>query len=112
MVSLMFSTGRFRLSATMATDSGRPTCLMRSEEHTSELQSRLHLVCRLLLENKIKMPRLIDAAVGIGLGSIALDLHTAHPPVTLAALSATPPSPPNDHRLEMAPSFRRDDEER
>ena len=23
----------------------------RSEEHTSELQSRLHLVCRLLLEN-------------------------------------------------------------
>src|SRR5687768_17844086 len=29
----------------------------RSEEHTSELQSRLHLVCRLLLEkkNKIKL---------------------------------------------------------
>src|SRR2546429_3309464 len=25
---------------------------IRSEEHTSELQSRLHLVCRLLLENK------------------------------------------------------------
>src|SRR2546422_4640878 len=29
---------------------GRP----RSEEHTSELQSRLHLVCRLLLEKKKK----------------------------------------------------------
>src|SRR2546422_7259444 len=29
----------------------RPPCL-RSEEHTSELQSRLHLVCRLLLEKK------------------------------------------------------------
>src|SRR2546429_5550916 len=28
-----------------------PTC-ERSEEHTSELQSRLHLVCRLLLEKK------------------------------------------------------------
>src|SRR2546422_6783928 len=32
----------------------------RSEEHTSELQSRLHLVCRLLLEkkknNSIKQP--------------------------------------------------------
>src|SRR3989449_5497977 len=32
----------------------------RSEEHTSELQSRLHLVCRLLLEkkkkNKIRYP--------------------------------------------------------
>src|SRR2546422_2250631 len=26
----------------------------RSEEHTSELQSRLHLVCRLLLEKKKK----------------------------------------------------------
>src|SRR2546422_7797603 len=28
----------------------------RSEEHTSELQSRLHLVCRLLLEKKKKHP--------------------------------------------------------
>src|SRR2546422_8532758 len=26
--------------------------ILRSEEHTSELQSRLHLVCRLLLEKK------------------------------------------------------------
>src|SRR2546422_2144179 len=38
-----------------------PTCMVmlrvmtwRSEEHTSELQSRLHLVCRLLLEKKKK----------------------------------------------------------
>src|SRR2546429_7313306 len=29
--------------------------LDRSEEHTSELQSRLHLVCRLLLEKKKKL---------------------------------------------------------
>src|SRR2546422_4520759 len=29
----------------------------RSEEHTSELQSRLHLVCRLLLEKKKKKSR-------------------------------------------------------
>src|SRR2546422_8007070 len=28
------------------------TATARSEEHTSELQSRLHLVCRLLLEKK------------------------------------------------------------
>src|SRR2546422_6103104 len=28
----------------------------RSEEHTSELQSRLHLVCRLLLEKKKTLP--------------------------------------------------------
>src|SRR2546422_8516130 len=31
----------------------------RSEEHTSELQSRLHLVCRLLLEKK-KKRNLVD----------------------------------------------------
>src|SRR2546429_4080316 len=30
---------------------------IRSEEHTSELQSRLHLVCRLLLEKKKKNRR-------------------------------------------------------
>src|SRR5205809_4007833 len=30
------------------------TPIPRSEEHTSELQSRLHLVCRLLLEKKKK----------------------------------------------------------
>src|SRR2546422_1978536 len=29
-----------------------PAAASRSEEHTSELQSRLHLVCRLLLEKK------------------------------------------------------------
>src|SRR5690625_5792884 len=29
----------------------------RSEEHTSELQSRGHLVCRLRLENKKRIPR-------------------------------------------------------
>src|SRR2546429_4765689 len=29
---------------------------MRSEEHTSELQSRLHLVCRLLLEHQNSAP--------------------------------------------------------
>src|SRR2546429_7246091 len=31
---------------------GDEASLHRSEEHTSELQSRLHLVCRLLLEKK------------------------------------------------------------
>src|SRR2546429_2989343 len=33
---------------------------VRSEEHTSELQSRLHLVCRLLLEKKKTNPTQID----------------------------------------------------
>src|SRR5207247_11008973 len=31
-----------------------PTCSGRSEEHTSELQSRVDIVCRLLLEKKKK----------------------------------------------------------
>src|SRR2546429_4723202 len=34
----------------------------RSEEHTSELQSRLHLVCRLLLEKKKNTERLLLSA--------------------------------------------------
>src|SRR3989442_5516492 len=41
-------------SSTSATERGscRSQNTMRSEEHTSELQSRPHLVCRLLLEKK------------------------------------------------------------
>src|SRR5205809_8143239 len=43
------STGRIGVAA------DRPVgAQARSEEHTSELQSRLHLVCRLLLEKKKK----------------------------------------------------------
>src|SRR5690625_5864175 len=39
--------------ATLQAQIETPICLdERSEEHTSELQSRGHLVCRLLLENK------------------------------------------------------------
>src|SRR2546422_7062443 len=33
---------------------------IRSEEHTSELQSRLHLVCRLLLEKKKSESMILD----------------------------------------------------
>src|SRR2546422_2932549 len=39
----------------------------RSEEHTSELQSRLHLVCRLLLEKKKKTKRTPVATTSGGL---------------------------------------------
>src|SRR2546422_6104238 len=34
---------------------------LRSEEHTSELQSRLHLVCRLLLEKKKKEEHIVSS---------------------------------------------------
>src|SRR3989442_10581632 len=45
------------VSGTVAAQSGTPLAgasVVRSEEHTSELQSRPHLVCRLLLEKKKK----------------------------------------------------------
>src|SRR2546422_2099376 len=42
------------LKALTAALARRAHALDRSEEHTSELQSRLHLVCRLLLEKKKK----------------------------------------------------------
>src|SRR5690625_6761743 len=41
------------------TDSAAGASLSRSEEHTSELQSRGHLVCRLLLEKK-DSDRIVD----------------------------------------------------
>src|SRR5687768_18315379 len=41
----------------------RPCVTRRSEEHTSELQSRLHLVCRLLLEKKKKKINIINNTV-------------------------------------------------
>src|SRR2546429_4968115 len=50
----------------------------RSEEHTSELQSRLHLVCRLLLEKKKVMSRAVcdadDVILQVSVRSPAVDL--------------------------------------
>src|SRR2546429_9285107 len=43
---------KIRVGYELIYDCPQPTPMMRSEEHTSELQSRLHLVCRLLLEKK------------------------------------------------------------
>src|SRR2546422_6266301 len=40
------------VSAAHVAEGALHTAADRSEEHTSELQSRLHLVCRLLLEKK------------------------------------------------------------
>src|SRR2546422_5967363 len=46
---------------------------LRSEEHTSELQSRLHLVCRLLLEKKKKKPKHgIDIEHGFHISKLTL----------------------------------------
>src|SRR3989339_155792 len=56
------------------------TCALRSEEHTSELQSLTNLVCRLLLEKKLSMKKTITAltlptVVRIGNTNAALILH-------------------------------------
>src|SRR2546422_7544170 len=51
---------RAALARAIAGGQGRHLCrryVGRSEEHTSELQSRLHLVCRLLLEKKKKQKK-------------------------------------------------------
>src|ERR1039458_10794247 len=48
----------------------------RSEEHTSELQSLRHLVCRLLLEKIIHTLRLSSLRDGLGLG----EAHRAYEP--------------------------------
>src|SRR3989304_8079274 len=50
----------------------------RSEEHTSELQSRLHLVCRLLLEKK-------NVQRQTGVLQFDRDGHSAHRPAARSA---------------------------
>src|SRR5437870_8044690 len=54
----------------------------RSEEHTSELQSRGHLVCRLLLEKKKKNT--------LQLHQFILLPHHNYPPPHVSILSSTP----------------------
>src|SRR5687768_18353743 len=43
---------RHVVAPALVREQARRDIVNRSEEHTSELQSRLHLVCRLLLEKK------------------------------------------------------------
>src|SRR3712207_8902167 len=64
-VKWFFGMGARRFSRTARTIAGvnslddRPYRPPRSEEHTSELQSRQYLVCRLLLEKKKNRHRLL-----------------------------------------------------
>src|SRR2546422_4139384 len=52
----LYSRGGVPSSQPARTSSWNAAPAIRSEEHTSELQSRLHLVCRLLLEKKNHQP--------------------------------------------------------
>src|SRR2546429_4701487 len=87
------SSASCRMSATVPTISlqgagGGPKamCWPRSEEHTSELQSRLHLVCRLLLEKKKKTH--LQAAL-----PQHLYMHQSHPILTLTIIHLSSHSP-------------------
>src|SRR2546422_2211197 len=67
-----------------ASDASPVRCLdaeaeRRSEEHTSELQSRLHLVCRLLLEKKKNPMTALAKAPENTLGTHSSDLGTLEP---------------------------------
>src|SRR5438105_7205200 len=63
--------GRPGRSSAVASDRRRQIAgrCVRSEEHTSELQSRVDLVCRLLLEKKKKKEELISRCHGRALSS-------------------------------------------
>src|SRR2546422_341338 len=71
---------------------------LRSEEHTSELQSRLHLVCRLLLEKKTRTGSQ-SAAIDLLQEAVGLDplSRTVHRRVTPAlALTRAPDGAANE----------------
>src|SRR5438876_5117949 len=73
-----------RRSTTSSSSTARPTSSSstRSEEHTSELQSPVHLVCRLLLEKKKDNKEAFVALLGddiIGYGTWAWSARAAVP---------------------------------
>src|SRR5687768_18170319 len=55
-LNLLSSVPPTKCNPPLVVDPNRILAYPRSEEHTSELQSRLHLVCRLLLEKKKDQP--------------------------------------------------------
>src|SRR5438270_4386168 len=58
---------------------------LRSEEHTSELQSQSNLVCRLLLEKKISLIALfLNAVAACTVGRILAGLAPGNRPASLA----------------------------
>src|SRR2546422_1842188 len=80
----LYSEIAFRISSVVACDyASRFVSLVlaveRSEEHTSELQSRLHLVCRLLLEKK-KKPVIVTKSTSLTTDSPYLKSTGLHAP--------------------------------
>src|SRR2546430_8252900 len=75
-------TGRFHSlhcdGAGRGEDAARAACQIRSEEHTSELQSQSNLVCRLLLEKKKKINHYYYLLL-VRDNTILCYVHTSHP---------------------------------
>src|SRR2546429_6258559 len=87
-------------TATTASNSIGPTSpppaaapLRRSEEHTSELQSRLHLVCRLLLEKKKISIHHLGPAAPFPPDDGSEPPPRPRPRLSPSALRSLPPSP-------------------
>src|SRR4029434_5066483 len=73
-------------------------CVCRSEEHTSELQSHLNLVCRLLLEKK-KTVQLGTATAFV----VFTTVYSSHRTL-LCAVHTTQPRPPPTYALSLTHS--------
>src|SRR3954467_3970220 len=91
--------------------SGCQTCALRSEEHTSELQSHDNLVCRLLLEKKElldrKSTRLNSSHTIISYAVFCLKKSTRAPGPAPARPSAPPHRTPPTRRPRASPALRR-----
>src|SRR2546429_5704520 len=82
-----------------------PRCRRRSEEHTSELQSRLHLVCRLLLEKKKTTDKNLNFCPSHNRWGPRSDDHQpCPPPPTYVFLVSTPFMPIDTLSLHFTPS--------
>src|SRR5438309_6794283 len=78
------------------------TLAPRSEEHTSELQSQFHLVCRLLLEKKKKKNSINSRHITSNLSLYALQFNR-----TLAAAKQRAVSIPLPHTAQLQHHFPR-----
>src|SRR5256884_1671893 len=79
---------------------------LRSEEHTSELQSRLHLVCRLLLEKKKEVLSSFWQITGSPMSSHDFRLsarYRRHAPKRLSKRSSLSLAPPRCSHIPLLP---------
>src|SRR3712207_8721404 len=73
--SILTETGSSSVGTSVSVPSAASTKLTRSEEHTSELQSRQYLVCRLLLEKKKQPTQQIVFGFVVATGLLLVIVH-------------------------------------